>query len=99
MPLLGVDDLGVEQHARRAARSASSIAATGAFALGRPTTAKPGGRRRDEVAVAHPDAAARRQAAEERAARAAAANTRLAELAVAGALTSPPSTWLMSCMP
>ncbi len=58
-------DLGMKQQRVERARSASAIAAIGAFALV-ATTEKPAGAARDEVAVARPDANLGRHAGKQR---------------------------------
>jgi hypothetical protein len=65
--LLRVHDLGVEQDAVELARRV--LDRRDRVGLGRARDAEAGGRAPDVVAVARPDAAARRQAAEERSAR------------------------------
>ena len=87
---LGVDDFGMKQQ-RVEPSLGSAIAATGALALV-ATTAKPVGRRGDEVAVARPDADLMRHVGEQRAAAPRRASTRrVAELALRRRRHRPPS--------
>jgi hypothetical protein len=105
LALLGVRDLRMELHAVEAARLVGDAGQRGIVGLG-DDTEKPGGRRLDPVAVAHPDI---EQAVALRAGvvldvaqqprMAAGADLCIAVLALLAAATLPPSCAAMVCMP